>query len=114
MTADTDDRTALERLLRYCARPPFAMDRLRKAGFELVYRCGKQHSEPAGGVVAELTLTPLRPWQHLRRRCLITLRQLTRARARERLGWRQWAKSSKLSPSPCRPSAHRRTTCGQC
>ena len=34
---------ALERLLRYCARPPFAMDRLRKAGAALVYRCAKQY-----------------------------------------------------------------------
>ena len=32
-------------MLRYCARPPFAMDRLRKAGRELIYRCAKQHSE---------------------------------------------------------------------
>ena len=32
------DRAGLERLLRYCARPPFAMERLRKAGGELVYR----------------------------------------------------------------------------
>jgi hypothetical protein len=40
------DRAGLERLLRYCARPPFALERLRKAGGELVYRCAKQHSEP--------------------------------------------------------------------
>ena len=40
------DRAGLERLLRYCARPPFALERLRKAGSELVYRCAKQHSEP--------------------------------------------------------------------
>ena len=26
------DRAGLERLLRYCARPPFAMERLRKEG----------------------------------------------------------------------------------
>jgi hypothetical protein len=31
---EAHDRAALERLLRYCARPPFA------------YRCAKQHSEP--------------------------------------------------------------------
>ena len=43
---EADDRAALERLLRYCARPPFAMDRLRKEGSALVYRCAKQHSEP--------------------------------------------------------------------
>src|SRR3546814_16866147 len=61
------DRAGLERLLRYCARPPFAMERLRKAGSELVYRCAKQHSEPGSlphnkrGVKAdEITLTPLR------------------------------------------------------
>ena len=60
---EAHDRSALERLLRYCARPPFAMDRLRKAGAELVYRCAKQHSEPGGdkpgAKVDELTLTPL-------------------------------------------------------
>ena len=60
------DRAGLERLLRYCARPPFAMERLRKAGRELVYRCAKQHSEPGsnlhhkrGAKVDALTLTPL-------------------------------------------------------
>ena len=42
---DAHDRAALERLLRYCARPPFAMDRLRKEGADLVYRCAKQRSE---------------------------------------------------------------------
>jgi Putative transposase len=40
------DRAGLERLLRYCARAPFASARLRKAGNELVYHCAKQHSEP--------------------------------------------------------------------
>jgi hypothetical protein len=61
-----DDRAGLERLLRYCARPPFAMERLRKAGSELVYRCAKQHSEPGGNPhdkrgakVDVITLTPL-------------------------------------------------------
>ena len=57
------DRAALERLLRYCARPPFAMDRLRKEGAALVYRCAKQHSEPGsdkrGTKADELHLTPL-------------------------------------------------------
>ena len=60
---ESHDRAALERLLRYCARPPFAMDRLRKEGAELVYRCAKQHSEPGsdkrGARVDELHLTPL-------------------------------------------------------
>ena len=57
------DRAALERLLRYCARPPFAMERLRKEGAALVYRCAKQQSEPTndkrGAKVDELHLTPL-------------------------------------------------------
>jgi hypothetical protein len=57
------DRAALERLLRYCARPPFAMERLRKEGAALVYRCAKQRSEPTsdkrGAKVDEITLTPL-------------------------------------------------------
>jgi Putative transposase len=48
---------------RYCARLPFSMERLRKAGSTLVYRCAKQHSEPAsdrrGPWADELTLTPL-------------------------------------------------------
>jgi hypothetical protein len=43
---EAHDRAALGRLLRYCDRPPFAMDRLRKEGTALVYRCAKQHSEP--------------------------------------------------------------------
>jgi hypothetical protein len=41
------DRAGLERLLRYCARPAFSMERLRKAGNDLVYRCAKQHSDPS-------------------------------------------------------------------
>jgi len=60
---ESHDRAALERLLRYCARPPFAMDRLRKEGAALVYRCATQHSEPTndkrGAKVDELHLTPL-------------------------------------------------------
>ncbi len=60
------DRAGLERLLRYCARPPFACERLRKVGSEWVYRCAKQHSEPGshphntrGTQADEITLTPL-------------------------------------------------------
>jgi hypothetical protein len=60
---ESHDRAALERLLRYCARPPFAMERLRKEGAALVYRCAKQHSEPTsdkrGTKVDKLHLTPL-------------------------------------------------------
>ena len=63
MCIEADDRAALEWLLRYCARPPFAMDRLRKEGSALVYRCAKQHIEPTsdmrGAKVDELHLTPL-------------------------------------------------------
>ncbi len=33
---EAHDRSALERLLRYCARPPFAMERLRKEGAALI------------------------------------------------------------------------------
>jgi hypothetical protein len=43
---EAENRATLERLLRYCARPPFAMERLRKEGAALVYRCAKQRSEP--------------------------------------------------------------------
>jgi Putative transposase len=57
------ERAALERLLRYCARPPFAMERLRKEGKDLMYRCAKQHNEPSsdkrGARIDELHLTPL-------------------------------------------------------
>ena len=60
---EAHDRAALERLLRYCARPPFAMERLRKEGAALVYRCAKQRSEPGsdkrGAKVDEPRLTPL-------------------------------------------------------
>ena len=60
---EAHDRAALEHLLRYCARPPFAMERLRKDGAELVSRSAKQHSEPGsdkrGAKVDELHLTPL-------------------------------------------------------
>jgi len=58
---EAHDRAALERQLRYCARPPFAMERLRKEGAGLVYRCAKQRSEPTsdkrGAKVDELHLT---------------------------------------------------------
>ena len=60
---EANDHAALQQLLRYCARPPFAMDHLRKEGAELVYRCAKQHSEPGsdkrGTKADELTLAPL-------------------------------------------------------
>jgi hypothetical protein len=54
------DRAGLERLLRYCARPPFALERLRKAGGERVYRCTKQHSEPGGKLHGKRGTQPAR------------------------------------------------------
>ena len=52
--------TLCRRILR---APPFFMERLRKEGSELVYRCAKQYSEPSsdkrGAKADELTLTPL-------------------------------------------------------
>jgi len=58
---EATDRAGLERLLRYCARPPFSMDRLKQRGADLVYRCGKGHSEPlqSDKYASELVLTPL-------------------------------------------------------
>jgi hypothetical protein len=55
------DRAGLERLLRCCARPPFAMDRLKQCASVLVYRCGKGHAEPlqSDKYSGELVLTPL-------------------------------------------------------
>lgn len=41
------------------ARPTFAMERLRKEGSGLVYRCAKQRSEPSSDKADELHLTPL-------------------------------------------------------
>jgi len=57
---EAPDRAGLERLLRYCARPPFAMDRLKQRGADLVYRFGKGHSEPlqSDKYSGELVLTP--------------------------------------------------------
>jgi len=50
------DRPGLERLLRYCARPPFALERLEQLGDDqLVYRFAKP--QPDGRTA--LSLTPL-------------------------------------------------------
>ena len=58
---EATNRAGLERLLRYCARPLFAMDRLKQRGADLVYRCGKVHTEPmqSDKYSGELVLTPL-------------------------------------------------------
>ena len=59
------DRAGLERLLRYCARPPFACERLRKAGIEWVYRWAKQHSEPGATLTTSAVRRPMRsPSRH--------------------------------------------------
>ena len=51
-----DDRAGLERLLRYCARPTFALERLQAAGPDrVIYRLPK----PAMDGRTELVLTPL-------------------------------------------------------
>ena len=52
------DRAALERLIRYCARALFPMDRLRKEGAALFYRCAKQLSEPA----SQPTISAVQKW----------------------------------------------------
>jgi hypothetical protein len=51
-----NDRAGLERLLRYCARPPFALEHLRQRDAEhLVYHCPK----PRPDGPRDLVLTPL-------------------------------------------------------
>ena len=53
----SDDWVGLERLLRYCARPPFAMERLHPKGKDkLLYHCPKP--QPVGKQ-GDLVLTPL-------------------------------------------------------
>jgi len=58
---EAPDGVGLERLLRYCARPPFAMDRLKRRDADLVYRCGEGHTErlQSDKYTGELVLTPL-------------------------------------------------------
>jgi hypothetical protein len=56
------DRAGLERLLRYCARPPFALERLERLdGERILYRLAKPQRD---GTTA-LTLTPLELIEHL-------------------------------------------------
>ncbi len=55
MHIDGNDRAGLERLLRYCARPPFALERLEQlAHDQLVYRFPR----PQPDARTELRLTP--------------------------------------------------------
>ena len=56
MRIEADDGLGLERLLRYCARPAFALERLREIDAErLVYESVK----PGAGGSVSLMLTPL-------------------------------------------------------
>jgi hypothetical protein len=57
---EAPDRAGLERLLRCCAGPSLAMDRLKQHGADLVCGCGKGHSEPLQSekYSGELVLTP--------------------------------------------------------
>jgi hypothetical protein len=50
------DRAGRERLLRYCARPPFALDRLRELGPE---RLRYELTKPGSGGSSTLLLTPV-------------------------------------------------------
>jgi len=64
---EADDREGLERLLRYCARPAFALERLRQIDPEhLVYESVKP--APGGSVSLMLTshelLDRLAAWQN--------------------------------------------------
>ena len=53
---EADDRSGLERLLRYCARPPFSLQNLRQLDDEhLVYH----NPKPYPGVPSDLVMTPL-------------------------------------------------------
>ncbi len=53
---ETDDRQGLERLLRYCARPPFAADRLEEIDAQrLIYRLPK----PSMDGQTQIILSPL-------------------------------------------------------
>ena len=56
MQESPSHRARLERLLRYCARPPFALDRLRQRGADRVYHCPQTK---CGGKQADLVLLPL-------------------------------------------------------
>jgi len=61
---EAPDRSGLERKLRYGPRPPFAMERLTQRGANLVYHCGKGHTNDHGPLqcdkyCGERVLTPL-------------------------------------------------------
>ena len=66
------DRAGLERLLRYCARPPFALDRLEAVDDEhLRYHLSKPQADGTGSVgspsLAPSSLVPDKSFAELRR-----------------------------------------------
>ena len=64
---EADDRAGLERLLRYCARPPFALERLEAIDAQrLIYHLPKP--QPDGRT--DLMLTPLELIQRLALRAM--------------------------------------------
>ena len=104
---DGPDRCGLERLLRYCARPPFALERLEQLGEDqLVYRFAK----PLPDGRTELRLTPLElierlaaliPPPRLHRHRYHGVHQ-TRHSVRRSLHWL----GSRHRPSPTLPRLH--------
>ena len=74
---ETNDRSGLERLLRYCARPVFALERLRQIDAEhRVYESVK----PGPGGSVSLLLTPLELIERLA--ALIPVLSLSKGRRR--------------------------------
>ena len=53
---EAEDRAGRERLLHYCVRPPFALDRLRELGPE---RLRYEVTKPGPGGGGSLLLTPV-------------------------------------------------------
>jgi hypothetical protein len=103
------DRAGCERLLRYCARPPFALDRLRELGSErLLYEVTKPG--PGGG--GSLRLTPLEmidpiaalvPPPRFHRHRYVSL--LVRTAAHRKFPWRpRTAGVGRLPPSAADPN----------
>ena len=115
-------RSALECLLRYCARPPFPMDRLRKQGSALVYRYLKQHSEPGSDKrsvkVVEITLTPLELINRIA--AMVPPPRTHRHRPKPPRGSARMVRcrwATRCHPGLSlrhQPSVHRRINCGPC
>ena len=58
---EADDRKGLERLLRYCARPPFAGDRLEELDPQRL-RSARRSSRRQVGTTSQNTYAPQRRW----------------------------------------------------